>query len=251
VTNTGDQPRRVSAALNLAEGDLWISMVTPAGERREVRDVVLACGPPRTVELAPGGTLEGQLELLYTSGGVTFDQPGKYTLHAEFDAGEAPGYIVRSAPVEVVVRPAASESELELERLTTDHDVGLAFALGDYGAAPEARDKLVTVMEEFAESDTGAASAMVVANSAARPHRDLRAAKVARRRDNKLAERALKVALADRDAATVARLAAAVVSPVEPEAPLIGEIRERIAADSGYSKQDSSEAEKILDDHVA
>jgi hypothetical protein len=131
VTNTGEQPRRVSAALNLAEGDLWISMVTPAGERRDVRDVVLACGPPRTVELAPGGTLEGQLELLYTSGGVTFDQPGKYTLHAEFDAGEAPGDIVRSAPVEVVVRPAASEPELELERLTTDDDVGLAVALGD------------------------------------------------------------------------------------------------------------------------
>ncbi|MGH2744490.1 MAG: hypothetical protein ACRDN8_18820 [Thermoleophilaceae bacterium] len=250
VTNTGDQPRRVSAALNLAEGDLWISLVTPAGERVDVRDVVLACGPSRFVELGPGESLSGQLELLYTSTGITFDQPGRYSLHAEFDAGEMPGDVVRSETAQVVVRPAVSEPERELERLTVDDAVGLAFALGDYGAAPEARDKLVTVMDRFADSDTGAASAMVIANCAARQHRDVRAAKVARSPDAELAERALEVALEDRDAATVARLAAAVVSPVEPKAPLIEQVRERISADAGYSRDDSRQADKILDDHL-
>ena len=165
LTNSGDEPRNVNAALNLAEGDLWLSLVTPAGELVDVRDVVLACGPARLAELAPGEQLASRVALLYTSTGVTFDQPGTYTLHAEYNAGEVPGEIVRSEPAQVVVRPAASEPERELERLTTGDDVGLAFALGDYGAAPEAREKLERVMDEFAHTDTGAASALVIANS--------------------------------------------------------------------------------------
>jgi hypothetical protein len=250
LVNASDEPRTVNAALNLAEGDLWFSLVTPAGERVDIRDVVLACGPPRTVELAPNERHTGQVELLYTSSGVTFDQPGRYTLHAEFDVGELPGRILRSESAQVVVRPATSEQELELERLTTDHDVGLAFALGDYGAAPEARAKLETVMESFPESDTGAACALVIANSAGRQHRDVRAGEVARRTDNRAAGRALDVALKDRDAETVARLAAAVVSPVEPEAPLIALVRDRISAESAYSDEDTSRATKILDDQT-
>ena len=251
LVNTSDEPRMVNAALNLAEGDLWMSLVNPAGERVDIRDVVLACGPPRMVELAPGEERESQVELLYTSTGVTFDQPGRYTLHAEFDAGELPGQILRSETAQVVVRPATSEPELELERLTTDHDVGLAFALGDYGAAPDAREKLETVMDRFSESDTGAASALVIANSAARDHRDVRGEEVARKADNGTASRALDVALENRDAETVARLAAAVVSPVEPEAPLIAMVRERISAEDAYSDEDTSLATKILDDQTA
>ena len=118
LTNTGDQPRQVSAALNLAEGDLWLSLRTPAGKPVDVRDVVIACGPRRLVELEPGGSITGQIELLYTSSGVTFDQPGRYRLHAELDASELAGEVVRSAPVDVLVRPAASEPERRLERLT-------------------------------------------------------------------------------------------------------------------------------------
>ena len=252
LKNTGEEPTNVNAALNLAEGDLWLSLVTPAGERVDVRDVVLACGPQRLVELAPGEELSSQVELLYTSTGVTFDQPGRYALHAEFDAGEAPGDVVRSETAEVVVRPAATESERELERLTTGDDVGLAFALGDYGAAPEAREKLETVMDRFADSNTGAASAMVIANSSARPHRDVRNSKVARKADDEVAERAFEVALKDRSAEDAASLAAAVVSPVEPEAPLIQMVRERISAKkSGYARDDTKRANKILDDHLA
>jgi hypothetical protein len=251
LTNTGDEPRNVNAALNLAEGDLWLSLVTPAGELVDVRDVVLACGPMRLAELAPGEQLSSRVELLYTSTGVTFDQPGTYTLHAEYNAGEVPGEVVRSEPAQVVVRPAASEPERELERLTTGDDVGLAFALGDYGAAPEAREKLERVMDEFAHTDTGAASALVIANSSARQHRDVRAAKVARKTDNGAAERALGVALEDRSAEELASLAAAVVSPIEPEAPVLGMVRERIKAKkSGYKRDDAARATKVLDDHV-
>jgi hypothetical protein len=201
----------------------------------------------RAAEVEPPGL---RLELLYTSSGITFDQPGRYTLHAELNAGEVPGELVRSDAVHVVVRPATSEPELELERLATDRAVGLAFALGDYGAAPEAREKLETLMERFSKSDTGAASAMVIANSAARQLRDVRAATIARTTDDKLAKRALDVAVRGRDATTVARLAAAVVSPVEPNAPLIEEVRNRISARKGYRRDDSRQAKKILDDHL-
>lgn len=249
VTNTGDEVRLVNAALNLAEGDLWLSVVTPAGERVDVRDVVLACGPPRMVELDPAASLSGQLELLYTSTGVTFDQPGKYTIHAEFDTGEVPGHVIRSETAQVVVRPATAEAELQLERLTTDDDVGLAFALGDYGAAPDTLEKLVEVMDDFAETETGAACALVIANSAARPHRDLRADDETRSPDTELAERAFDVAVAGRDAEQLARLATAVVSPIEPQAPVLELVRERIASDD-YSSEDTEQAEKILADHL-
>jgi len=241
VTNSGDEPRQVSAALNLAEGDLWLSVVTPAGERLDVRDVVLACGPSRIVELAPGDYIAGQIELLYTSTGVTFDQPGKYSLHAEYDTGDPAGEMIRSNTVEVVVRPATSEDEMLVERLSTSDDVGLAFALGDYGAAPEAFEKLDTLMREFGTSATGAASAMVIANSAARPHRDLRTDEESRSPDDQLVQEALEIAVSAGPPEEVARLAAAVVSPLEPEAPLLELVAEQVSG--------SEEAQRILEDH--
>jgi hypothetical protein len=133
--------------------------------------------------------------------------------------------------------------------VTTDDDVGLAFALGDYGAAPEAFEKLNGIMERFGETDTGGASALVIANSAGRAHRDVRADSETRSRDDKLVDRALEVAVKDRPAEKLASLAAAVVSPVEPQAPVLGLVRDRIAGDD-YSADDTEEAEKILDDHM-
>jgi hypothetical protein len=241
VTNLGDGPREVSAALNLAEGDLWLSVITPAGQRLDVRDVVLACGPSRTVELAPGDSISGQIELLYTSTGVTFDQPGSYSLHAEYDTGDPTREVIRSNTAEIVVRPATSEDEMTVELLSTDHDVGLAFALGDYGAAPEAYEKLDTLMREFGTSATGAASAMVIANSASRPLRDLRTDEESRSTDKQVAQEALDIAMSAGTHEEMARLAAAVVSPIEPDAPLLQLVAEQVSG--------SEEAEKILEDH--
>jgi hypothetical protein len=98
-------------------------------------------------------------------------------------------------------------------------------------------------MDKFSDTYTGAACAMVVANSAARAHRDVRSASLAREPDDDLADRALEVAVQGRDAETVARLAAAVVSPIEPKAPLLERVRARVGSDEG--------ATKILDDHAA
>jgi len=251
VTNTGEEPQRVTAALNLSEGDLWLSMFSPTGERVEVRDVVLACGVRRFVDLQPRESVSGQVELFYTSTGLTFDQPGTYTLQAELDVGEVPGNTVRSDPAQIVVRPAASDAERELERLTADPGVGLAIALGDFGTDRSVQDRLTAAMDRFPETDTGAASAMVIANSAARELRDVRGGDVDRAADEGLADRALDAAVQGRDAATVARLAAAVVSPVEPQAPLLARVRDRISAEGEYDEEDVSRASKILDDHLA
>lgn len=130
-------------------------MVDPAGRSLEVRDVVLACGERRFVELEPGEEITGQIQLLYTSAGFTFDQAGTYTLRAELDPGEEPGTLLRSAPAQLVIRPAASEDDLRLEALATQDAVGLAFALGDPSADSAADAPLSTLVEEFA--DTGVA----------------------------------------------------------------------------------------------
>ena len=251
VINTGEEPQRVTAALNLSEGDLWLSMVSPTGERTEVRDVVLACGDRRVVELGPGESISGELELFHTSSGLTFDQSGTYTLQAEADVGEVPGDILLSEPARVVVRPAVSDQERELERLTVDPGVGLALGLGDFGAERGAQERLTAVMDGFPDTDTAAACAMVIANSAARDVRDVRGGDVDRPADDELAGRAFDVAVGGRDAATVARLAAAVVSPVEPTPPLLERVRERLSAEGEYGEEDASQASKILDDHSA
>jgi len=251
VTNTGEGPKQVTAALNLSEGDLWIAMLSPTGERTDVRDVVVACGERRLVELMPGESLSGQVELFYTSSGFTFAQSGTYTLHAELDAREALGDVIRSEPVQMVIRPSTGDGEREIERLTLDRNVGLALALGDFGADRDAQERLTAVMDRASDTDTAAACAMVVANSAAREHRDIRRGEVDRAADQELANRAFDLAVEGRDATTVAWLAAAVVSPVEPLPPVLERVRDRISSDGQYDEGDVSRASKIVEDHLA
>lgn len=249
VTNTADEPRHVTAALNLSEGDLWLLIDSPTGDRAEVRDVVLACGERRFVALAPGESLTGQLELFYTNRGFTLDHAGTYTLRAELDVGWPAGTLVHSDPVQIAVRPATSEDERELEQLTVDAGVGLAFGLGDFGADRDAHERLTAVMNRFPGTETAAASAMVVANSAGRDFRDLRAGEVVRPADQELASRAFDAATADRDAADVARLAAAVVSPVAPRPSVLERVQDLIAGETDYDEEDVSHANAILEAH--
>ncbi len=251
VTNTGDTPRAVTAALNLSEGDLWLSADTPAGDRVELRDVVIACGVRRFVELQPGESISGQLQLFYTAGGFTFDQPGTYTVQAELDVGDVPENILRSEPAHIVIRPAATDEEQELESLTLDTGVGLALAIGDSGAEPAAQEKLEEVLDRFPETETGAASAMVVVNSVSRDLRNVRSGEVLRPADDALVARALEIATRG-DAVDVARRAAAVVSPIERESPLLDRVERLLEEDeTPYSKKDRTEARKILEDHAA
>jgi hypothetical protein len=242
LKNTGDVARTVTSRLNLAEGDLWFSVVEPSGRTREVRDVVLACGERRYVELEPGAEISGQVQLLYTAGGFTFDQAGTYTVVAELDPGDEPGTLVQSAPAQLVMRPPATEEERRLERLATQDSVGLAFALGDPSADLDAEAPLTTLVEEFADTDTGVAAALALVNARERMGEESAAPA------DEVTQRVLAEAMERTDAATVAKLAAAVASPIEPEVPAIDHVRDLIAQ---RDAPDAEAAQRILEDHLA
>lgn len=253
VTNVGDSPHQVTAALNLAEGDLRMTVTDPSGQANDVRDVVLVCSDRRLVELQPGKSITGNVQLFYTSRGFTFDQPGRYVVRAELDVGDVEGSVVRSDPVDVLIRPATSEEERDLQGLTMDEDVGLSLAFGDFGAETATQEKLTNVMDRFSDTDTGAACAMVLANSLARDFRDVRTDQVIRAADEAEKDRALDIALEGRDAFTIADMASAVVSPRETTAPLLDQVQTRLkkARKGTYKKEDLEQADKIFSDHLA
>jgi hypothetical protein len=253
VTNADDVAQDVTAGLNLAEDDLRIRITTPAGDAIDARDVVLVCSERRMVTLQPGESIAGQVQLFYTPHGLTFDQPGRYVLAAELDVGDRVGSVVRSGSREILVRPAISEPERDLERMTMDRDVGLSLALGDYGTDEPARERLASVVERFAETDTGAACAMVLHNSLARDLRDPRTNSIVRSADTAVADRALDAAVKGRDATRVVRLATAVVSPRDVRAPLLERVQTRIrrARRGTYGEDDVALANKLMSDHLA
>jgi hypothetical protein len=201
--------------------------------------------------LQPDESFAGTIQLFYGPHGLTFDQPGRYELRAELSVGD--GTVVRSEPVELVIHPATAEGEREIERLTMDKGVGISLALGDFGTDTVARDKLGAVIDQFAETETGAACAMVVANSLARDVRDIRSARVLRPKDEGEADRVLDVALQDRDAATIARLSTAIVVPRETAAPLLDMVQDRInrAREDAYGNEDKERAIRLIRDHLA
>lgn len=253
VTNTGSAPHDVTTELNLAEGDLRMKVTKPNGDTLDARDVVVVCGIRRMATLAPNESISGAVQLFYTPQGLTFDQPGRYEVRAELTVGDPEGSVLRSEPVVVTIRPAVTDAERECQRLTMDKGVGLSLALGDFGTDAAARKKLAAVMDKFGDTDTGAACAMVVANSLARELRDVRAARVVRRADEAEANRALDIAFKGRDAATASRLCAAVVSPRETAAPLVDMVQNRIrkARKGTYTDDDLKQATRIISDHLA
>ena len=251
VTNTGSAAHDVTTALNLAEGDLRVAVTTPKGQVIDARDVVVVCGTRRMQTLEPGDRLSGTVQIFYGPQGLTFDQPGRYEVRAELSIDA--GVVVRSEPEELIIRPAVTDSEREIERLTMDKSVGLSLALGDFGTDTAARDKLVAVTDRFSGTETGAACAMVLANSLARDLRDARTARVLRPKDEGEAQRVFDLALQGRDATTSARLSTAVVSPRETAAPLLDMVQKHIqkARKGTYVEDDKQQANKLIVDHMA
>ncbi|MFP5282410.1 MAG: hypothetical protein ACLGIF_03060 [Actinomycetes bacterium] len=228
VTNTGDTARAVSARLNLAEGDLRLLRVEPTGAVEQVRDIVVACGPRPMVTLEPGTSVEAHLQVYFTSAGFTFAAPGRHQVGAEFEADAFSS--VRSEPVMVDVRSASTDTELDIARATLDTGVGRALALGDFGADAEARQRLSTVAEQHADSDTGAAAALVMANALFRRHVD-HAGDAVREVSSEEAEHYLDLAVQGRSAERLLELAVTVASPVEKETPVVAAALARVQAD--------------------
>ncbi|MGH2723667.1 MAG: hypothetical protein ACRDI0_05275 [Actinomycetota bacterium] len=249
VTNESDAPRSVTAALNLAEGDLRVDVEQPSGDMAELRDVVLVCGPRRLVELQPGESVSGTVQLFYTNQGFAFDQPGLYTVSAVLDVGDGSGRSIRSAPQQVELDLPVDDEERALADLTLDPEVGLSVAFGDVGPREEAQERLTEAMDRFATTDTGGVAAMVLANSLSRPDVDLANGETVRQPDRRKARDALDKAVEDRSAIDVVRLAVAAASPAEPQAPVLDAALERVreAPEGTYDQAEVAEAEQMLD----
>ncbi len=247
LTNTGPDPREITGRLNLAEGYLRFQHILPNGAMDQVRDIVVACGPRDATLLRAGESLTARMQLFFTSGGITFAQPGTHVLRAEFDVDMFT--TVRSRRCTVYVRTAATQTEADISAQTMDSEVGRAFALGDFGTCESARRRLVAVAEAHHGVDTGAAAALVMANSTARPHTDY-AADQTRDTAPEESQHFLDLAMQGRTAQEITYLAVTVASPVEPEAPVVADSLAR-AKRARKAKADMAEAESIIADFVA
>ena len=241
LTNAGDAPREVTTLLNLSEGDLQLRRQTPDGRLDQVRDIVVGCGPRPFVTLAPGESLTGRAQVFYTSVGHTFTAPGQHLVEAELDGGDGLT-VVRSGPVRVQVRMPVSEAEQAIADATLDRGVGRALALGDFVVDEAAQEKLTAVAEGHADSDTGAACALVLANSLARPLSG-REEEAARPAQPEAARRYLDLAVQGRSAQRVAELATTVASSVDKDAPVVEQALTRMRrARKGAADMERAEA---------
>lgn len=222
LTNRGTEARRVTAALNLSQGDLRLLVSPPAEELHDVRDVILACGDRAYVTLQPGESLTGNGQIFYTNLGHTFRQTGRYLVSAELHVGDALGTTVASRPMPVVVRAPLGGEEEAIARLSMELGVGRAFAFGDYGLDAEAKAHLEVLARDFGHTETGAAAALTLANAQQRDLRDLRTAGgVLRPAEPKTAEKHFKKAAAGHAPGALVRLATGVAAPTEADAPVL------------------------------
>ena len=233
VTNVGESPRWVTSRLNLAEDDLSIHVEHPDGTSRVARDIVLACSMPRLVELEPNGSISASFQLFFTNEGFTFDQPGLHRLTAELDVGDGSQQVVRSRPMRIEVQLPVDDAPRRLAELTMDDAIGRSVALGDFGADENAADTLATVAEEYVDTDTGAVLGLVLANGYGRDTLDLTSGDVATpARQNDLAG-LLDRLLEHRTPEDLERLAGVAVCALEPDSPVVEELRRRAQPPDG------------------
>jgi hypothetical protein len=183
---------------------------------------VIACGDRPLADLPAGQLREGVAQVFYTTAGRTFRQTGRYYVSAELDTGES-GFI-QSEPIEVVVRAPLTDEEREISQLMMDDGVARSLALGDFGFKAETRRKLEVLAEKYGDTTSGAAAALVLANSLSRPLRNLRTGKIARKAEPERGRRAMSIAAKGRAAAHLVELAVAVVSPADPKAPILEQV---------------------------
>jgi len=236
LKNIGTTSRSVSSAFNLAQGDLRLLITPPGGEPQDARDAVIVCGERELITLEPGESLESVAQIFYTNLGLTFRQTGRYYVSAEFHVGSPVGCVVRSAPVEIVVR-SPHDSELEISTLAMNEGVGRAFALGDPGRDEAVIERLRALATRYSSGDaaadalpdadpaaantTGTAAALVLANSFGRALHDLHTGRAVRGADEEEVRIAMDQAAEGTAPERLVELAVAVVAPSEGDAPVL------------------------------
>ncbi|MEV4686499.1 hypothetical protein [Microbacterium sp. LWH3-1.2] len=253
LTNVSDQPRTVTTLINLSEGDLVFVHTSPDRSLEHLVDVAIGCGPRPTTVLQPGESIRGHVQVFFTNQGVTFTEPGRHTVAAQLEVD--PVTTVRSAPVTVDVRGPGSGAEVDISAKTLTPGVGRAIALGDFATDAAARAVLTDLAEQHSDTDTGAAGALVLANSLARSFTDVRARGVREAAPDEAAH-FLELALAGRSAERVAALAVTVASPTEKNAPVVADTMAALRARSkggtrSAAGKDVSAAELIAADFVS
>jgi hypothetical protein len=153
----------------------------------------------------------------------------------------------------VDVRMASSEDELDISAKTLTKGVGKALALGDFGSDEAARAVLTELAEAHSDTDTGAASALVMANSLARSFTDYRADRT-RAAAPREAQRFLDLAIEGRSAERAVELAVTVASPTEKDAPVVANTLTRLRRSRpkprarSAAANDLAAAERIAED---
>lgn len=224
VTNRGTEPRTITSAINLSQGDLRLLLKPPTEELHDVRDVIIACGDRPHVTLAPRQSISGSAQIFYTNVGFTFRQTGRYFVSADLDLGDGTGAVARSNVATVVVRAPVNQDEEEIARLTMTLPVGRAFAFGDFGTDDEARLNLEKLANTYGSTTTGAAAALTLANSQSRDLRDLRSGDTLRQADHAAADswfKGVAEGTLKENPEALVRLATAVAAPTEGGAPVL------------------------------
>jgi hypothetical protein len=169
---------------------------------------------------------------------------------AEFDTGDG-WTVARSDLVRVQVRTAQSAGEQAAADLALDPRVGLAVALGDFGLDRAIGERLAGFATEHADTDTGAAAALVVANSLSRAatdhHADPSDSARVREADKDEAKRFLALAAKSRSATRLLELATTVASPVERGAPVVAAAMD-VARGGRKAKADLERAAAVAED---
>lgn len=220
LTNVSTEPRRVTTLINLSEGDLVFLHTPPDHSLQHLVDVAIGCGPRPTTVLQPGESIRNHVQVFFTNQGVTFTEPGRHTVAAQLEVDAMT--TVRSTPVTVDVRGPASDSEVDISAKTLTPGVGRAIALGDFATDASALAVLTELAEQHSDTDTGAAGALVLANSFARSFTDVRAGDVRAAAPDEAAH-FLELAVAGRSAERVAALAVTVASPTEKDSPVVAD----------------------------
>ena len=138
---------------------------------------------------------------------------------------------MRSNLVSVVVGSPANKDEENIARLSMNTGVGRAFVFGDYGTDEVARKHLEELAGNHSSTVTGAAAALVLANTQSRDLRDLYSGQTLRKADTTAAMKRFK-AVVDKavkdDPSSLVRLATAVAAPTEADAPVLGLVADHL-----------------------
>jgi hypothetical protein len=149
---------------------------------------------------------------------------------------------------------------VDISGKTLSTGVGRALALGDFANDDAARTILTNLAESHADTDTGAASALVMANSLARSFTDF-TSDTTRRAAPSESARFLDLAVTGRSAERAVELAVTVASPTEKDAPVVANTLARVrqgAKGAGRGKgatrepsnADVTAAERVAEDFV-